>query len=59
MGWKFVVAMIVASWLVSKALSSQGQETMGWYSTVVVAAVNVLMFWRIGHHLDLLVQETH
>ncbi len=57
-GWKFVGAMFVTLWLIPVALGGQGQEAVGWSSTVALAAVNIVMFWRIGFHLDSLSRET-
>jgi hypothetical protein len=56
-GWKFVGAMFVTVWLMPIALGGQSQETLGWSSTVAIAAVNVVMFWRIGFHLGSLGRE--
>ena len=57
-GWKFVGAMFVTAWLMPVALSGQSQEALGWSSTVAFAAVNIVMFWRIGVHLGLLARDT-
>ncbi len=56
-GWKFVGAMFITLWLVPVALGGQSQETLGWSSTVASAAVNIVMFWRIGVHLESLARE--
>ncbi len=57
-GWKFVGAMFVTVWLMPVALGGQSEETLGWSSTVAFAAVNIVMFWRIGVHLGALACET-
>lgn len=57
-GWKFVGAMFGTLWLIPIALGGQSQETLGWSSIVAIAAVNVVMFWRIGFHLGTLARET-
>ena len=57
-GWKFVAAMIITLWLTSNLLRSQSQETLGWCSTAAMAFVNIIMFWRIGFHLQLLARES-
>lgn len=51
-GWKFVAAMFIASWLVPAVLPGQGAETLGWSNTAALAFMNILMFWRIGFHLQ-------
>lgn len=51
-GWKFVVAMFIAMHLLSLAM--QDDEVMGWFSTAIFATLNIIMFWRIGHHLSAL-----
>jgi hypothetical protein len=57
-GWKFVGAMFGTLWLIPVVLGGQSQEALGWSSTVAIAAVNVIMFWRIGFHLGSLAHET-
>lgn len=57
-GWKFVGAMFVTVWLMPVALGGQSQETLGWSSTVAIAAVNIVLFWRIGVHLGSLARDT-
>ena len=57
-GWKFVGAMFGILWLIPIALGGQSQEMLGWSSTVAIAAVNVVMFLRIGFHLGSLARET-
>lgn len=56
-GWKFVVAIFVALWLIPVVLVGQSNETLGWSATVSLAVINVLMFWRIGSHLKSLSNE--
>jgi hypothetical protein len=58
-GWKFVAAMIVSLWLIPVVLVGESNETMGWSATVLLAAINILMFWRIGSHLKSLSHETN
>lgn len=50
-GWKFVVAMFVALWLIPIILAGHSNETLGWSTTVALTVINILMFWRIGSHL--------
>ena len=47
-GWKFVVAMFVAMWLLPTVLTGHDKAVQGWSAT----------FWRIGHHLRLLARTT-
>lgn len=56
-GWKFVVAMFVALWLIPIILAGQSHETLGWSATVSLKVINILMFWRIGAHLRSLSDE--
>lgn len=56
-GWKFVGASLVTLLLMPVALGGQSQETIGWSSTIALAAVNIVMFWRIGLHLASLAQS--
>jgi hypothetical protein len=53
-GWKFVLVMLIAYWVVPFALSSRGEVFTGWAGTVVFGVINLAMFWRIGYHLRLL-----
>lgn len=53
-GWKFVLGMMLAVWLVPLAVSSQGAVFTGWARAVVFGVINLAMFWRIGYHLKLL-----
>jgi len=57
-GWKFVVTMFVALWLIPVALAGQGDEVLGWSANVVLAVINILMFWRIGFHMKTLSNES-
>lgn len=50
-GWKFVVAMVVALWFVPVVLAGQSDEMLGWSAAVMLALINITMFWRIGFHL--------
>jgi len=50
-GWKFVMATVVVTWLVDFVLSGTSAEVRGWTSTLALIALNVGMFWRIGAHL--------
>ncbi len=56
-GWKFVVATFVSMWLVGSALSDKSAEVRGWASALVLAALNIAMFWSIGTHLARLARE--
>jgi hypothetical protein len=55
-GWKFVLAMFAALWLVPVVLAGCSDAQQGWTSTAVLACINGLMFWRIGAHLRALAQ---
>lgn len=57
-GWKFVVAMFAAMWLVPVVLAGQSNETLGWSATVSLTVINIFMFWRIGFHLRSLSMQT-
>lgn len=57
-GWKFVAAMLVATWFCEYALASESLEVRGWSTTGVLAVLNVAMFWRIGEHLASLARES-
>jgi ABC-type antimicrobial peptide transport system permease subunit len=50
-GWKFVMAMLVAVWLTNVALSGTSEEVRGWTSTLALITLNIAMFWRIGAQL--------
>jgi hypothetical protein len=56
-GWKFVVATFVALLLIPVILAGQRNEVLGWTSTVALASINILMFYRIGSHLKSLSNE--
>ena len=53
-GWKFLVAMLVIMWLIPIAMAGHSEDRVGWSTTVALAVINILMFWRIGFHLELL-----
>lgn len=57
-GWKFVAASIAALFLLPVALGGTSIEALGWSTTAALAAVNVVMFWRIGFHLESLARAT-
>jgi len=50
-GWKFVVGIFAAMWFIGRALAGASVEVRGWSSTLVLAALNIAMFWRIGAQL--------
>ena len=56
-GWKFVVASLVGLTVAKMLLSGASQNVSGWSSSVLMAALNVVMFYRIGHHLKWLGRE--
>ena len=56
-GWKFVVAMVVASWTLSFLLAGQPENVMRWSVVAVGCVLNALMFLRIGQHLKRLSRE--
>lgn len=58
-GWKFVVAMLIAVSLIPWVLSTQNEELVGWSTTAALAAINTGMMWRIGTHLRSLSGETN
>jgi hypothetical protein len=50
-GWKFVLAMLVAAWALSQALVGQPENVMRWSMVALGCLGNVFMFLRIGQHL--------
>lgn len=56
-GWKFVVAMFAVLRLIPVVLAGQSHDTLGWSVTASSTAINILMFWRIGAHLESLSNE--
>jgi hypothetical protein len=56
-GWKFVVAMIVASSALSFALAGQSENVTRWSAVALGCLGNVLMFLRIGQHLKALSRD--
>jgi hypothetical protein len=56
-GWKFATANFVIFQLISIVLEGESKEVLGWSSSVSLAIMNVLMFWRIGVHLKSLSNE--
>jgi hypothetical protein len=50
-GWKFVVALVVASWASSLLLAGQPDYVTRWSAVALGCLFNVLMFLRIGQHL--------
>ena len=56
-GWKFVAAMFAIMWGVEAVLVGTSPEFRGWSFTGALAALNVVMFWRIGFHVAHLARE--
>jgi hypothetical protein len=56
-GWKFVVASLIASWFLSLVLAGQPEHVMRWSATALLSITNVLMFLRIGQHLKRLSRD--
>jgi hypothetical protein len=56
-GWKFVVAMVVASWALSLGLAGQPENVIRWSLVALGCLGNALMFLRIGQHLRALSRE--
>ena len=56
-GWKFVVAMVVASWALSHGLARQPENVARWSVVALGCLGNALMFLRIGQHLKALSRE--
>lgn len=50
-GWKFVAASFIVLPTVKAVLSEYSQSVVGWSLSATLAALNVLMFLRIGYHL--------
>lgn len=50
-GWKFVLVMLIAAWVVPLALSSHGEVFTGWAATLTFGVIDSAMFWRNGCHL--------
>lgn len=60
-GWKFVVLTVVALFVIGQFATGTPRDVLGWVTVGVVAAINVLLFLRIGawlHHLDSTQQST-
>ena len=57
-GWKFVVGMLVATWVIPFALAGLGEALTGWVSAGVLGGINLAMFWQIGRHLRALASES-
>jgi hypothetical protein len=51
-GWKFVVTMFAAVWLIPVMLQGQSDEALGWCTSAALAVINTLMFLRIGMRLE-------
>lgn len=53
-GWKFVVAMVLAAWALSQVLAGQPEHVTRWSVVALGCLGNALMFLRIGQHLKAL-----
>lgn len=51
-GWKFVASVSVVLWFVDLVMQNAPASTVGWASTVILAAFNIAMFVRIGYHMN-------
>ena len=51
-GLKFAVAMYGLLMLLPMALAGSSREVLGWSTTIAMAIINIIMFWRIGAHLN-------
>ena len=51
-GWKFLVFSYASMWLTQVIFSQYGRVVLGWSSAITLAAINCVMFWRIGFHLQ-------
>ncbi len=58
-GLKFVVLMYLVLMLLPMALTGSSREVLGWSTTIALAIINIIMFWRIGAHLNELRHETN
>ncbi len=50
--------MFAALWLLPAVLPGHDAALQGWAATATMAALNLAMIWRIGHHLRLLARAT-
>ena len=57
-GWKFVLAMVIASWALSRVLAGQPENVTRWSVVALGCLGNALMFLRIGQHLKALSRGT-
>ncbi len=57
-GWKFVVASFVVLPAVEMSLRGTSPSVIGWSLSAALVVVNLVMFFRIGHHLKGLSRET-
>ena len=56
-GWKVVVASLVVLPVAKMLLSGVSPNVSGWSLSATVATLNLVMFYRIGHHLKCLGRE--
>jgi hypothetical protein len=56
-GWKFVAVSPVALLAVKVLLSEASPNVSGWSLSAALVALNLIMFYRIGHHLKELGRE--
>ena len=57
-GLKFTVVMYLTLKLLPMALAGSSREVLGWSTTLAIATINIIMFWRIGTHLNALRHAT-
>lgn len=56
-GWKFLVVMFAFLSFIPLLLAGHSKELLGWSTTLTLAFINIVMFWRIGFHLHSLSYE--
>ena len=57
-GWKFVAAWFIVLPPLKVLLSGASPNVIGWSLSATLAALNLVMFLRIGHHLKELSRES-
>jgi hypothetical protein len=57
-GWKFLAASFVVLGVLRAALKDAPPELLGWSAAIALAALNLAMFLRIGHHIRVIRRQT-
>ena len=57
-GWKFVAASLIVFPALTASLRGRSPSLIGWSLSIASAALNLVMFLRIGHHLKDLSRES-